>query len=294
MASLLEEIADALARDALRVSEETKDENLIRVIAQLIGESSTTTQEAFMTFVRVRRSERRARELLAERIGASWPLDVLDAPGAVAAPVVPQAASAAHPATLPPKPSAPPVQPPRPAGIEGASRPAGFAEPSVPPVRPSSALAAPITGALPEPVAPRAAAPAEPPRPVPATPGHKGTPGHVAARPPAPEPAAVAAPLPKPEPTNTAPVEEISPLLRRHPLSGAAKPAQAPPAQEQARPTTAAAVPPVAAPTPADPAQALAAALARAASMPRPAAPSAAPRTPAPPMDIEMPDGDWG
>jgi hypothetical protein len=46
MASLTEEIADALARDAIRVAEELEDENLITEVSRVIGASSTTTQEA--------------------------------------------------------------------------------------------------------------------------------------------------------------------------------------------------------------------------------------------------------
>ena len=49
MASLTEEIADALARDAIRAAEELGDENLVTEISRLIGASSTTTQEAFNT-----------------------------------------------------------------------------------------------------------------------------------------------------------------------------------------------------------------------------------------------------
>lgn len=74
MASLLEEIADALARDVLRAVEESGDENLVTEVSRAIGSSSTTTQEAFMTAVRVRMSEQRARRLLADRLSADWPL----------------------------------------------------------------------------------------------------------------------------------------------------------------------------------------------------------------------------
>ncbi len=74
MASLMEEIADALARDVLRAVEETGDENLVTEVSRAIGSSSTTTQEAFMTAVRVRVSEQRARRFLAEKVGADWPL----------------------------------------------------------------------------------------------------------------------------------------------------------------------------------------------------------------------------
>ena len=68
MPSLIEEIADALALDVIRAAQELGDDNLITDIANIIGASSTTTQEAFMTAVRVRLSEQRARRTLAERL----------------------------------------------------------------------------------------------------------------------------------------------------------------------------------------------------------------------------------
>lgn len=68
MPSLTEEIADALALDVIRAAQELGDDELIAEIANIIGASSTTTQEAFMTAVRVRLSEQRARRTLAERL----------------------------------------------------------------------------------------------------------------------------------------------------------------------------------------------------------------------------------
>ncbi len=62
-----EDLADALAQDALRLAEETGDDTLINDISNVLGASSTTAQEAFLTSVRVRRANNRARELLAER-----------------------------------------------------------------------------------------------------------------------------------------------------------------------------------------------------------------------------------
>lgn len=85
MASLMEEIADALARDVLRAMEQIGDENLVTEVGRVIGSSSTTTQEAFMTAVRIRMSEQRARRLLAEKVGADWPLE----PGATGSAKVP-------------------------------------------------------------------------------------------------------------------------------------------------------------------------------------------------------------
>lgn len=63
-----EDLADALARDVLAAVDELGDDTLIEAIAKTLGTSSTVTQEAFMTSVRVRTAEARARKLLAERM----------------------------------------------------------------------------------------------------------------------------------------------------------------------------------------------------------------------------------
>ncbi len=65
--SVLEDLADALARDVIQAAQDV-DEDLIAEIGKVIGASSTTTQEAYMTAVRVRLSEQRARLASAERI----------------------------------------------------------------------------------------------------------------------------------------------------------------------------------------------------------------------------------
>ncbi|RBI87652.1 hypothetical protein DRV85_01665 [Rhodosalinus halophilus] len=66
-----EDLADALARDAIAAAEETGDERLIDEIAASLGDTSSTTQEAFMTSVRVRLAEKRARRLLETRLAAA-------------------------------------------------------------------------------------------------------------------------------------------------------------------------------------------------------------------------------
>ena len=63
---LVETLADALAIEALAAAENTGDEKLTDKISEVIGASSPTLQEAFLTAVRIRRADRRARELLAE------------------------------------------------------------------------------------------------------------------------------------------------------------------------------------------------------------------------------------
>jgi hypothetical protein len=63
----LEKIAGELAQLALADEERTGDERIINDIAEIVGSSSQTLQEAFLTSVRVRRAEKRAREILAKR-----------------------------------------------------------------------------------------------------------------------------------------------------------------------------------------------------------------------------------
>ncbi len=68
MSQITEDLADALARDVIDAAEELGDPNLIDEIAKVIGMASQTTQEAFMTAIRVRLSERRARQALADKL----------------------------------------------------------------------------------------------------------------------------------------------------------------------------------------------------------------------------------
>ena len=70
MASL-DEIADKLAREAVAAEELLTDTTLVTDMAKMIGDSSTTLQEAFMTSVRVRRAEKRARAMMVQRLQAA-------------------------------------------------------------------------------------------------------------------------------------------------------------------------------------------------------------------------------
>ena len=65
-----EDLADQLAQDAIKALELTGDENLIDDIAKLLGATSQTAEEAFMTAVRVRRANARAREMLIAKVRA--------------------------------------------------------------------------------------------------------------------------------------------------------------------------------------------------------------------------------
>ncbi|WP_282025852.1 hypothetical protein [Limimaricola cinnabarinus] len=65
---ITEDLADALARDAIAAAERLGDEEVISEVSEALGASSTTTQEAFLTAVRVRLAEQRARRLLEARL----------------------------------------------------------------------------------------------------------------------------------------------------------------------------------------------------------------------------------
>ena len=63
----LQDLADDLARDVLATAEDEYDP-IIEEISNLIGTSSSTLQEAFMTALRIRLAEQRARRHLETRL----------------------------------------------------------------------------------------------------------------------------------------------------------------------------------------------------------------------------------
>ena len=63
---LLESVADDLARQALEVIGMSQDDKLIKDMAEVMGASSSTLQEAFLTAVRIRKAETRALHTLKE------------------------------------------------------------------------------------------------------------------------------------------------------------------------------------------------------------------------------------
>lgn len=67
---LLEQVADALAREVLEAENLTGDEFLMEEIKKTIGASSTTLEESFLTAMRIRRADARARAMLAEKLAA--------------------------------------------------------------------------------------------------------------------------------------------------------------------------------------------------------------------------------
>ncbi|MEM6887710.1 MAG: hypothetical protein AAF636_06175 [Pseudomonadota bacterium] len=62
--SKIDEISDELALQSLKIINATGDDEFIRRVADAIGGSSQTMEEAYLTAVRVRRAEQRARAVL--------------------------------------------------------------------------------------------------------------------------------------------------------------------------------------------------------------------------------------
>lgn len=69
--AVLDDICDELAIKALDLEEKTGDEDNIKKIAAALGNSSPTMEETFLTAVRIRRAERRARALLSDMFAAA-------------------------------------------------------------------------------------------------------------------------------------------------------------------------------------------------------------------------------
>lgn len=63
---ITDDIADALAIETLRLEKETGDEEIAKKVSEILGASSQTTQEAFLTSMRVRRAQIRAQVYLAD------------------------------------------------------------------------------------------------------------------------------------------------------------------------------------------------------------------------------------
>ncbi|MEP5759676.1 MAG: hypothetical protein ABJ327_10325 [Litoreibacter sp.] len=63
---ITEDIADELAQEALAQEYRLDDESIVKKVSETLGATSTTTQEAFLTAIRVRRSQARALKFLAE------------------------------------------------------------------------------------------------------------------------------------------------------------------------------------------------------------------------------------
>ena len=62
--SVIDDLADALAKDAIAVATRAGDDDIIYKTAKILAATSSTMEEAYMTSIRVCLAERRAREFL--------------------------------------------------------------------------------------------------------------------------------------------------------------------------------------------------------------------------------------
>lgn len=58
---VLEDLGDELARDALDAGDTMGEDEFYREVAKVLGASSTTLEEVFLTSIRIRLAERRGR-----------------------------------------------------------------------------------------------------------------------------------------------------------------------------------------------------------------------------------------
>lgn len=67
---VVEELADNLAKDAIELANELGNDDIIYETAKVLVATSSTMEEAYITSIRVRRAERRARRFLEEKVQA--------------------------------------------------------------------------------------------------------------------------------------------------------------------------------------------------------------------------------
>lgn len=70
MSDFIQDLADGLARDVLEKSKDLDDPYFYEQVSKVIGASSPTLQDAFMTSIRIRLAERRGREFLEKALRA--------------------------------------------------------------------------------------------------------------------------------------------------------------------------------------------------------------------------------
>lgn len=86
--SIVEEMGDALARDVIEAQDELGDDRFFDKVGKILGDASPTLQESFMTAIRVRLADIRARKFLEQTLKAKREGGV--------APVAPRAADSGH------------------------------------------------------------------------------------------------------------------------------------------------------------------------------------------------------
>ena len=68
---MFEELADNLAQDAIELANKLGSDDVIYETAKVLVATSSTMEEAYMTSIRVRLAERRARRFLEEKAQGS-------------------------------------------------------------------------------------------------------------------------------------------------------------------------------------------------------------------------------
>jgi hypothetical protein len=71
--ALIEELADALSAEAIKAIDATGDDDFHEKVAKVIGTSSTTLEEAFLTAMRLRLADRRARQFIEAELARAAP-----------------------------------------------------------------------------------------------------------------------------------------------------------------------------------------------------------------------------
>lgn len=66
--STIEKLAEKLAIDTLKVQEAIDEDRFYMEVAQVLGAASQSLEEAFLTEMRVRIAERKARDFIAEKL----------------------------------------------------------------------------------------------------------------------------------------------------------------------------------------------------------------------------------
>lgn len=62
--SIIDEIANQLAIDALKAAADHGNDHIVDEVGEMLGATSSTTQESYLTFIRVHRASSRARQYL--------------------------------------------------------------------------------------------------------------------------------------------------------------------------------------------------------------------------------------
>ena len=70
MSDTISTLAARLAEDTMKVMDETGDDRFFVEVGEELGASSQSLEEAFLTEIRVRLSERKARQFLVKRLSA--------------------------------------------------------------------------------------------------------------------------------------------------------------------------------------------------------------------------------